>query len=363
MSQANRELFQQAAALIKAGKKVEATKMLVPLLKSEPENASGWWLMANAVSDPEHKKRALRRFLQIRPGDEKGEAMLAKLEMPIEDDPFNDLDNPFAAAVKPTSTQTSFPSSTPKRRKSLLNTIEGNDNPFDDAVDNDNPFNDSGTNSAASWMSSTKSQSLSKSNRSTETVPHGSNSNSLIILGGVILAALIAVGAAVLIVMTRDPIESNSSASLRGGSDSNAYVSPEVDCYDNSSEYNQNVDEGALLPARLIDLGAIAIGETVEAEFLNGTEEHGYTFNGESGQRLVIEMWATEFDEENQLDPVIEVYDPSGEQFAFCDDREEGDWDAYMEVRLPQNGLYTIVAKRYEFNEVRGTYRLSLEQR
>src|SRR5690242_9480214 len=90
--------LEKATAFIKIGKRGEARTILVSLLKAEPDNAAGWWLMANAVSDTEHKKRALQRVLQLRPGDQKAEAMLAKLDMPGAHNPFKDPDNPFVAA-------------------------------------------------------------------------------------------------------------------------------------------------------------------------------------------------------------------------------------------------------------------------
>jgi hypothetical protein len=351
MSQSNREQLQQIAALMKAGKKAEASKMLVPILKTDPNNAAAWWLMANAVSDSEHKKRALKRFLQFRPGDEKATAMLAKLEPPVEDDPFSDLDNPFVAAAQ---------TSVPARRKSFLTPTADDDNPFGSAQDDDNPFADSPKSSTPDWMNSTRSQ--PKPKRDTDSEPFKSNNSSYMILGGVIVAALIAIGAAVLIVNVRNSGGSAGTANASAGVDENIYYEPEVDCHADI-EFNVNEDEGVRLPSRLIDLGAISFGETVEAFFQDGTEEHGYTFDGEAGQWVVIEMWATEFDPDYQLDPLVEIYDPEGHQFALCDDRASDNWDVYMEVRLPRNGVYTIVAKRYEYNDVMETYRLSLESR
>jgi hypothetical protein len=90
--------LEKATAFIKIGKRGEARAILVSLLKTEPDNAAGWWLMAHAVNETEYKKRALKRFLQLRPGDEKAETMLAKLDLPTAHNPFKDPDNPFVAA-------------------------------------------------------------------------------------------------------------------------------------------------------------------------------------------------------------------------------------------------------------------------
>ncbi|MFN8374372.1 MAG: hypothetical protein U0694_16035 [Anaerolineae bacterium] len=339
MSQANREQLQQIASLIKSGKKAEAAKLLIPLLKTDPNNAAGWWMMANAVNDPEHKKRALKRFLQLRPGDEKGTAMLAKLEAVVEEeDPFSDPDNPFVAAARSSEPA---PSSTPARR-SLLHKSE---DPFDAvAGDEDDPFADA----PPVALSTSRSTSRPITTNRPASSSSSSTNNSLLIIGGVVLIAIIAIGAAVLVASSRN------NAAVSG--DPNAYVDPIVDCDDDSSVFNENDDVGARLSSRVDNRGRLDLGSTANGAFNGSNELHGYTFNGASGQWVIIEMWSPD----SSIDPQVEVYDPNGQQFAFCDDSSDS-LDTYMEVRLPRSGVYTIVAQQFGLNE--GSYQISVRAR
>ena len=351
MSQ-NREQLQQIAALIKGGKKAEASKMLVPLLKAAPNDAAAWWLMVNAVSDTEHKKRALKRFLQLRPGDEKGQAMLAKLEPPApvveDDDPFSDPDNPFVAAK-----QESAPARQASPRKSFLN----NDDPFGDVDGDDDPFSD--VKSTPALVRSTNSPVKVTAPRTSAPPRAASGGNSsMLILGAVVLIAVIAIGAAVLLASTRSsstaaPLSSASNAD--SNVDLNAYVEPVVRCTNEESVFNQNDDEGARLPSRVSDEGTLNVGDNKSGFFSGSNELHGYSFNGSSGQWIVIEMWSPD----NSIDPRVEVYDPDGLQFAFCDDSDS--LDTYMEVRLPRYGQYTIVAQQFGISA--GDYQISVRER
>jgi len=339
MSQANREQLQHIASLIKSGKKGEAAKLLIPLLKADPNNASGWWMMANAVNDPEHKKRALKRFLQLRPGDEKGTAMLAKLEAAVaEEDPFNDPDNPFVAAARSSEPA---PSSAPGRR-SLLHK---SDDPFDDvAGDEDDPFAD------APPIALSTSQPMPAKRKNAPPASSSSTNNSLLIIGGVVLIAVIAIGAAVLVASSR-----NNNAAVVSG-DPNAYVDPIVHCDDDSSVFNENDDIGARLSSRVDNRGRLDLGSTASGSFSGSNELHGYSFSGASGEWVVVEMWSPD----GSIDPQVEVYDPNGEQFAFCDDSSDS-LDTYMELRLPRNGTYTIVAQQFGLSE--GSYQISVRTR
>jgi hypothetical protein len=342
VSQSNREQLQQIAALIKSGSKAQAVKQLVPILKAEPQNAAAWWLMANAVSDEEQKKRALKRFLQLRPGDEKATQMLAKLEPSTEDDdPFSDPDNPFVAAAQ---ADVRIPKPTSRQRPVV--TLGNADDPFNDVESDDDPFAD------VSAARASKRELSAKPKRSAD-APASSSNSSMLILGGVIAIAVIAVGAAALIATNR----ANSGASaLNSSGQSAVVVDAVVHCDDDESPFNENDDLGARLPARVDMRGELRLGDAAEGSFRGNNELHGYRFNGEGGQWLVIEMWSPD----GNIDPKVEVYDPNGEQFALCDDNLES-LDTYMEVRLPRSGQYTIVAQTFGLGE--GDYVISVEAR
>src|SRR5262245_22598226 len=62
-----RSQFKQAYSLIKSGQKPEAFEMLKPLIKQQPDDAEGWWLIANAAPTPQIAAQACERVLALKP--------------------------------------------------------------------------------------------------------------------------------------------------------------------------------------------------------------------------------------------------------------------------------------------------------
>jgi hypothetical protein len=89
----------EAYNLIKDGRKGEAEELLIGILRDHESNADAWWLLANALSTPEEQREAVEQVLALRPGDDKAQKMLAKINTlhpppkakPAADDPFADL--------------------------------------------------------------------------------------------------------------------------------------------------------------------------------------------------------------------------------------------------------------------------------
>src|SRR5258706_6369981 len=84
MSEPTRTQLQQAYQLIKNGEKEEAVSVLRPMLTVDPNNADGWWLLANAVSDPAEQRSALEKVVMLRPDHAQARAKLADLKAPSE---------------------------------------------------------------------------------------------------------------------------------------------------------------------------------------------------------------------------------------------------------------------------------------
>lgn len=62
------EQLRKALALMKQGKKQEASRIAQAVLKQDRNNVNAWWLAANLFSDhPERQKKALERVLAINP--------------------------------------------------------------------------------------------------------------------------------------------------------------------------------------------------------------------------------------------------------------------------------------------------------
>ncbi|MEB3882161.1 DVUA0089 family protein [Lyngbya sp. CCY1209] len=77
-----------------------------------------------------------------------------------------------------------------------------------------------------------------------------------------------------------------------------------------------------------------------------------YMFEGEAGQRVILEMTSREFD------PYLILMDAEGAELAQDDD-SGGDKNARIEVTLPESGIYTFLANSYEAGQS-GTYQLRL---
>lgn len=79
--------LQQAASLIKQGKKHQAQTLLRQIVQSAPDDPRGWWLMANAAENATQARLALEQVLRLAPNNKKAQAMLEKLK-PREGSPY-----------------------------------------------------------------------------------------------------------------------------------------------------------------------------------------------------------------------------------------------------------------------------------
>lgn len=102
MGSTNQQL-QQAYEAIKAGRRQEGINILLPVLKADSDNANAWWLMANALREPDDIREALENVLRLRPNHDKAQQMLDKLNAryprkpkPPADAYDFDADDPFA---------------------------------------------------------------------------------------------------------------------------------------------------------------------------------------------------------------------------------------------------------------------------
>jgi hypothetical protein len=97
------------------------------------------------------------------------------------------------------------------------------------------------------------------------------------------------------------------------------------------------------------------MGDEVTGELNSLMEADDWTFEGEEGQRVTIRCEAASGED---TDPRINLLDPDGDLVDSDDDSGSG-YDAILDnVRLPEDGTYTI--KVDVFTE--GEYVLSLEE-
>ena len=80
----------------------------------------------------------------------------------------------------------------------------------------------------------------------------------------------------------------------------------------------------------------MTIGGQMEAD----SPSHAYTFNGQQGQYVELEMRRVT----GQIDPVLTLYDPEGVAIAIDDDSGGAQTALLRNVRLPEEGIYMVEA-------------------
>jgi hypothetical protein len=75
--------LQQAYALIQAGQRVAALRILTPICRSNPNNASAWWLAAHALENQNDIRHALQQVVRINPYYPNAANKLATIESAI----------------------------------------------------------------------------------------------------------------------------------------------------------------------------------------------------------------------------------------------------------------------------------------
>lgn len=103
--------------------------------------------------------------------------------------------------------------------------------------------------------------------------------------------------------------------------------------------------------------GNIAYGQSVTGQITNKTYFELWQFQGARGDRVQIGMTG-----DGQLDPYLGLIDSASEEVLVEDDDSGGNSNAYIETTLDADGVYIIVATRYDFDAgtSQGQYQLTL---
>src|SRR5258708_17330134 len=170
MGDATRSQLEQAYRLIQKEDLDSAIAILRPITASQPDNADAWWLLANAVNDPNEAHNALSNVVRLKPNHPEANDLLAKLnaELPYlasggstgtgfsDSDPgFDDIFNaPNSAAAATTAASSAFssddldallndkyPSQSGGSSASSSNSFGGSQG-MDDMFGSDAPFDD-----------------------------------------------------------------------------------------------------------------------------------------------------------------------------------------------------------------------------
>lgn len=399
MSESVQEQLKQAYELIRAKKRKDAIVLLLPILKDDEDNANAWWLLANALDDPDDTREALQNVLRLRPEHDKARQMLDqvnRLHPPVQepepaeetydfDEPQDLADllpgtsaagsgaDPFGTAQTfgmPSSSASSDPFGGPaqtfgapatgsaagKRPRPAGEDLFGGaassagDDPFGAAAATPRKRKDAGVLGAPAG-----------STRASRVAGRTGTNPLLIVLAvvGVVavcgcvacfvitqagLFGIAAVGNVFVGTLEASGIEFQSLAeTLEAGA-------PGIAQTLEAQGFDVNFSgDNSTLPSGAIAKGGIGRGER-KSDTLQANEEHTYTFSANSGDRITLELVAQDSD----LDPFLALYDPSNHQVASNDDFDG--LNSMLEFQIAQSGTHTILVRGY--GDTGGRYEL-----
>jgi len=338
------EPLQVAYRLIREGNKQEAIRILTPIVRADPGNADAWWLLANAVDNPEQKRRALERVLRLRPEDERAQRM------------YNNLQGapaPRQAAPPAQPRTTAYP---PADEFSLGDEYR--------------------INSSADPFAAQPQQVRVTKSRGGGCGPCG------IIFAIFALLAVLACGLCLVGLLAAPAAISGVAVNIPGFSEAFGEVMqtvtrmPEYPTIEAlipaipsiietlGAEAGTSVNNGLgiltggtpvpqNLPTDTNKRGAVQIGQTVTGT-VDTFVDDSWTFSGTAGTTITIVLNATD----DTLDPQLELYSPGGVMIAENDDIDgSSNRNSRIQITLPETGLYTIVVSAFGTG---GSYELTV---
>ncbi len=337
MADSIQQQLQQAYNLIKGGQKEQAVRILVPILRQNENDINAWWLLANAVTKPDDVREALENVLRLKPDHENARKMLERLnqlhppvgKFDFEADPFADVGSyaaPVAAPVGYTS---------------------------------DDPFG------AAPPGPARPQQRASRKSHPSEAAPRrsGCGSNPLVIILAVVgVIAVLGCLACGGLSLAGVQFSTQLTQWLAGGPVPEIFQQLNNEGGIPSGQDMQRLLEqlgsGSLISAQnKVNRGSIGYGETRSDNVAVG-EQHVWTFNGNAGDTVVIDMIAT--DNSQNFDPLLILYNSNGEMVDMDDDGGDN-LNARLRFSLPASGTYMIGAQSF-MGTSGGSYELRLSK-
>ncbi|GEM_PF-1111130 len=371
------EQLQSAYQLVREGRKTDAINLILPIVRADSNNADAWWLLANALDDRPKAKYALEQVIRLRPDDDRAVKMLHKLNVISSAPSVSPLDgspgDPFAGAPSFGSYSTSSSTFSTSSSFGGLSSADDRDSEAifrsGSSPIEENPFGEKPKNDLApatpSWTSSFGGTGYDNTGRAAPPIyaPAPVQRRSPIVTCLAIIGAFTVLGCSICSVLFF------SGGSIVGPAIQSAFetLAPTLEAisggefnfedfnFGDTSAFSSQTGDNSPLPNNLNRLGELSYGDSVTGVVSN-TRDDAYTFNGQQGDRVVIEL--------NNVggvgyDPVVELYSPDEFQIARNDDRSAGNRDSRISITLPSDGKYTIVVTR--FGASGGDYSLSLE--
>ncbi len=336
------ELLQQAYRLIRDGNKPEAVRLLTPIVRAEPLNADAWWLLANALDNPDQQRRALEQVLKLRPNDDAARRMYERFPSNIT--PTN---NP---AVKRTAKTRPVLAPAPEFRET------GEDENILDTYD---PM--------LGEQRPSRSSSGSSGRRRNPLTTCLAIIGALVVISCIGCLAVTAFGVPVLGNVVQDIMLTYTSepalATLASGLATlgapqfqqtlgAAIQSGVTQIAPQSAATLAVPPSSASMPSDLVGRGSITKGQTVN-QTVDTFRDDAWTFSADAGEHVVIELTAND----PALDPHLYLYNGSRALVAENDDVSDSNNNSRIEITLTDAGKYTIRVSRFNGG---GAYTLSL---
>jgi hypothetical protein len=341
----------QAYNWIKEGRKKDAEDLLIEVLGKNENNADAWWLLANALNDPQEQREALEQLLQIRPGDEKATKMLAKLEAALpkpKPKPVYEDEDPFADLLGDSKPSTSKPRASSDPFGDVSST---DDDPFAvvDAANKRRPAAAPASRSRTFYDSPIETKEEKKTN------PW--------LIAAVVIGVLAIASCAICAFVVQ-----RSLTSL-GDQFTTAIMDPTLIAAIGDPTLQAAFQQGgsggfsggfaeARLPGGLDQQGALlANGQNSQGNLSGFTDVHAWIFNGDGGASYTVRVNARN---DNEMDIRAAVYGPDNQIVGSNDDIDFGsNRNAQVTFTANQSGVYTIVIDAFSGN---GAYTVSLSR-
>lgn len=338
MADSVRAQLVQAYNWIKEGNKHQAEQILISLLAAHPQNADAWWLMANALSDPQEQQEALEEVLKLRPNDEKARKMLARIAPPPPPPPVEVSADPFADLLDETPAPKS---SAPSTRSASPATSPFDDDPFGTVADaDDDPFAEL----EATPKRRPASEPIRKKAKSQEKAHW--NPWALGAIGCFGLLFLICGGIYVAVTqfgLQMSGVVSDMMEDIAANPTFVAAMAADPTLAAAMQNGGFSFSASDTLPDDVTQRGSIRAGESMRAS-VDTFVDDSWTFQGNPGQTYVVEVTAMD----NTLDPMVAIYDHDNRLVAENDDIDFGsNTNSRVEFSVSGTATYTIVVSAF----------------
>lgn len=315
--------------------------MLQPILKTDRNNADAWWLLANALSDPEKQVQALNQVLRLRPNDSRAEKMLGRVqaEMRPKSDEFSfpvSDDDPFASTSSGSSNP--FGSGRSTADDDPLAGIMPNSSSREDSFGSSDPF-------ASGGKPKRDSYDYAPPPRTPERRGRNPVVTCLAIIG--VLAVACCVLTFVVLPRVAGPMIEQIATQFPDimltitANPSFQDVFSTLDANGALNELNTAAGSGSFQNGGAVDRGKINVGQSISGT-VDTFDDDYYALTISANQNVTIDV----MERDGELDPQLYVYNASRELINSNDDisMSGGNFDSRLTVTLSPGTYYLVVS-------------------